>query len=171
MACQVISCEGAVFALWGKPAKEDLDLVASRVTQGARASGRPIIYITRIPADAPAPEPDVRQHLNELMPEFQRACASYHVALEGVGFVSSLKRAILAGLMQLGWRRGTFHVHASAREALFSVPRELRRDAETILAMAERQGLLTAPPPLVTGLVSLEPGPSPGGPRATNSPN
>jgi hypothetical protein len=164
MACEVISCEGAVFALWGKPTREDIELVASRVTEGARTAGRPVIYITRIPADAPAPDPEVRQRLNELMPEFQRACSSYHVALEGVGFVSSVKRAILAGLMQFGWRRGTFHVHASAREALFSVPREVRPDAETILAMAERRGLLTGTLPLDSGLPHVAP-------RATNSPN
>jgi len=114
----------------------------------AKKMGRPIIYVTRVPVDAPAPDPDVRKRLNELMPEFQRTCSSYHVVLEGVGFVSSLKRGILASLMQFGWRRGAFHVHASAKEAVFAVSREARGDAEAIVALAERQGLLAAPGPI-----------------------
>jgi hypothetical protein len=148
MACQIISCDGAVFALWGKPTTNDLELVCNEVKQMAGRMGRPIIYLTRVPVDSPAPDPVARQRLNELIPEFQRACSSYHVVLEGVGFVSSLKRAILASLMQFGWRRGTFHVHASAKEVKFSVPREFRGDAEAILALAERQGLLSALEPI-----------------------
>jgi hypothetical protein len=152
MACQIITCDGAVFALWGKPTKDDLELVCNEVKQMAAKMGRPIIYLTRVPVDSPAPDPDVRQRLNELMPEFQRACSSYHVVLEGVGFVSSLKRTILASLMQVGWRRGAFHVHAFAKQVVFSVTREARPDAEAIVALAEREGLLSAPGPIEPGL-------------------
>jgi hypothetical protein len=153
MACQIISCEGAVFVLWGKPTKDDMELVRNRVALMAKTSGRPIVYITRVPVDAPPPDPDVRQRLNEVMPEMKRACSSYHVVLEGVGFVSALKRAILASLMQFGWPRGTFFVHASAKEAVFAVSKEARRDVEAILHMAERQGLLTGPAPVDPELV------------------
>ncbi len=148
MTCQIISSNGAMFALWGKPAKEDMDLVLDRMRTTAEAAGRPIVYITRVPVDAPPPDPDVRQRLNELMPEMRRACASYHVVLEGVGFVSALKRAILASLMQYGWPRRTFFVHASPKEALFAVSDAHRGDVQAILALAEREGLLTGPPPV-----------------------
>jgi hypothetical protein len=148
MACQVISCEGAVYVLWGKPTKDDMELVLNRVKLMAKTSGKPIVYITRVPVDAPPPDPELRQRLNEMMPEMKTLCSSYHVVLEGVGFVSALKRAILAGLMQFGWPRGTFFVHASPKEAVFAVSKAARRDVEAILNMAEKQGLLTGPAPV-----------------------
>lgn len=148
MACQIISCEGAVFALWGKPTREDMELVVNRVELMCRTSGRPIVYITRVPVDAPPPDADARKRLDEVMPRMKAACSSYHVVLEGVGFVSAVKRAILAGLMQFGWPRGTFFVHATAKEVVFAVPKEVRRDVEAILNMAERQGLHDAPAPV-----------------------
>jgi len=147
MACNIISNEGAVFALWGKPNKADLERVIDRVELIASASGRPVVYITRVPQLAPPPEADVRQHLNTLMPRFVKACASYHVLLEGVGFVSALKRGILASLLQFGWRSGTFFVHENDKGVIAKVERHHRPYVESIIKMAGAQGLLTAGPP------------------------
>ncbi|HTQ03245.1 MAG TPA: hypothetical protein VMI54_05290 [Polyangiaceae bacterium] len=147
MACEIISVEGAVFALWGKPTKTDLDRVIDRVELISSASGKPIVYITRVPVNAPPPEGDVRAHLNSLMPRFIKACSSYHVVLEGTGFVSAVKRAILASLLQLGWRNGSFFVHESDKGIISKVERPVRPDVEAILALAQKRGLLTAPPP------------------------
>lgn len=147
MACDIISVEGAVFALWGKPTKADLDRVIDRVELIAQASGRPVVYITRVPRSAPPPEADVRQHLNSLMPRFVRACSSYHVLLEGDGFISAVKRAILVSLLQFGWRSGSFFVHNNEKGVAAKVERPVRPDVEAILALAATKGLLTAPPP------------------------
>jgi hypothetical protein len=147
MACKIISSEGAVFALWGRPTLADIDDVLSQVRSAAKASGRPVVYVTRVPIDAPPPESDVRQRLNEAMPEIRAVCASYHVILEGDGFLSAVKRAILAGLMQFGWQRDTFFIHASAKQVAFKAPRGYREDVEKILYMAEQQGLLSASAP------------------------
>jgi hypothetical protein len=147
MACNIISNEGAVFALWGKPTKADLERVIDRVELIASASGRPVIYITRVPQNAPPPEADVRQHLNSLMPRFVKACSSYHVLLEGSGFVSAIKRGILASLLQFGWRTGTFFVHENEKGITAKVERQNRAHLESILKAAEAQGLLTAGPP------------------------
>jgi hypothetical protein len=147
MACNIISNEGAVFALWGKPTKADLERVIDRVELIASASGRPVIYITRVPQNAPPPEADVRQHLNSLMPRFIKACSSYHVLLEGSGFVSAIKRGILASLLQFGWRNGTFFVHENEKGIAAKVERQNRAHLESILKAAAAQGLLTAGPP------------------------
>jgi hypothetical protein len=147
MACEIISIEGAVFVLWGKPTKADLERVIDRVELISSASARPIVYITRVPTTAPPPESDVRQHLNSLMPRFVKACSSYHVVLEGSGFISALKRGILASLLQLGWRSGTFFVHETEKGVASKVDRNTRRDVEAILNLAREGGLLTAPPP------------------------
>jgi hypothetical protein len=147
MACTIISNEGAVFALWGRPNKADLERVINRVELVASASGHPIVYITRVPQNAPPPDGDVRQYLNSLMPRFVKACSTYHVLLEGGGFVSALKRGILASLLQFGWRNSTFFVHENEKGVFAKVERQHRAHVEAILATAGSQGLLTAGPP------------------------
>lgn len=147
MACEIISCEAAVFALWGRPTFADVDGVLSAIRSGAKLSGRPVVYIARVPLEAPPPESDVRQRLNEAMPDIRADCASFHIILEGDGFISSVKRAILASMMQFGWQRDTFFIHASAGQVSFKAPREYRDTVERILYMAEQQGLLSASAP------------------------
>ena len=147
MACEIISVEGAVFVLWGKPTKADVDRVIDRVELIAHACGKPIIYITRVPTAAPPPDPDIRQYMNSVMPRAIKACSSYHVLLEGSGFVSAVKRAILASLLQFGWRNGTFFVHENEKGVPAKVERAARSDVEAILELARSRGLLTAAPP------------------------
>lgn len=147
MACKIISSEGAVFALWGQATLADIDEVLNQVRSAAKASGRPIVYITRLPVDAPVPESDVRKRLDQAMPSIRAVCASYHVILEGDGFLASVKRAILASLMQFGWQKDTFFIHASAKQVASKAPREYRDDVEKILYLAEQQGLLSATAP------------------------
>ncbi len=147
MACEIISVEGAVFVLWGKPTKADFDRVVDRVELIASATGRPIVYITRVPVNAPPPEGEDRAYLNSLMPRLMKACSSYHVILEGSGFISAIKRAILASLLQLGWRNGSFFVHENEKGVVAKVERAVRPDVEAILSLAKAKGLLTAPPP------------------------
>jgi hypothetical protein len=157
MACEILSVDGAVFVLWGKPTKADLEQVVNRVELIASASGHPIVFIARIPKGAPAPDDAARAYMNALMPRFVKATSSYHAVLEGGGFVSAIKRAILAGLLQFGFRNGTFFVHENEKSILAKVERRLRPSVESILAMASSRGLLTAPPP---DDVSLRPNPS-----------
>jgi hypothetical protein len=148
MACEVIRTEGAVFALWGKnPSKADIDHVVGTLKTAAREYGQPVVYVTRVPCDAPPPEADVRAYLNVQMPAFADICSSYHVVLEGTGFLAAVKRALLAGLFQLNWSRGKFYVHATASEIpdkLYGVP--LAR-AEKLLQAASNRGLLVSSAP------------------------
>ena len=147
MAVEIITTDGAVFALWGKPTKADLDRVVDKVERLAAQRGRPVVYIARVPPTAPAPDDAVRPYMNSLMPRFIKVCSSYHVVLEGTGFVSAIKRGVLASILQLGWRNGSFFVHDHARSVSAKVDRSVRADVESILGLAEAKGLLTAPPP------------------------
>lgn len=147
MSCEILSVEGAVFVLWGRPTKADLDRVVNRVELIASASGHPIVYIARIPKTAPAPEGEARAHMNALMPRFISVCSSYHAVLEGSGFVSAIKRAVLAGLLQFGFRNGTFYVHENEKSIVAKVERRDRPNVEAILNLAAARGLLTAPAP------------------------
>lgn len=155
MACQILSVEGAVFVLWGRPTQGDLERVVERVEQVAAAAASPIVFIARVPQDAPAPDADVRTRLNELMPRFARVCSSYHAVLEGGGFVCAFKRAILAGLFQFGFRSGTFFVHDTDRDIMEKIVGSGRVRAEAMLTLAAARGLLTAGPPPDTD-VSLQ---------------
>ena len=147
MSCEILSVDGAVFVLWGKPSKADLDRVVERVERVASDAGSPIVFIARIPEGAPAPEGEARAHMNALMPRFIKVCSSYHAVLEGRGFVSAVKRAILAGLSQFGFRNGTFVVHDSEKSVPSKVERSLRPRAEALLSLARTRGLLTATSP------------------------
>jgi hypothetical protein len=144
MACEIISMDGAVFVLWGKPTKLDFDEVLKRVESAASEAGHPVVYIARIPENAPAPEGELRAYMNALMPRFIKLCSSYHAVLEGRGFVSAVKRMVLASLLQLGFRSGTFFVHDSERTIVDKVDPGARRSVEVILRAAAAKGLLRA---------------------------
>lgn len=147
MACEIISCEGAVFVLWGKPTVADIQRVVDRVELIAEKSARQVVYITRVPRDAPAPDPIVRKALEGAMPRLMQLCAHYSVVLEGDGFVSAMKRGVLTGLLLLGWRRENFRVWASSREIVPQIAKNLRHDAEHVLYLAASKGLLTCGSP------------------------
>lgn len=147
MACEILSVEGAVFALWGKPTKADMDRIVDRIELIAKATGRPIVYVARVPRNGPAPDDDVRAYMNQVRPRFMKSCSSFHTVLEGSGFVSAFKRAVLTGLLQWGFRNGTFFVHETEKSISAKVERFERPIVEALLAKAAAQGLLTAPPP------------------------
>jgi hypothetical protein len=153
MAVNIVSGKGCVFSVWGKPKKSDMDLIEKELREAALVSGGPVTYITRVPVDAPAPDPDVRRHLDSLMPKIVESCSTYHVVLEGKGFVAAVKRAVLNSLFQIRWKRGVFFVHASATEVAHAVPSARMAEVKAVIERARVVGLLTAdaissvPPP------------------------
>ncbi len=148
MTCRIVRTKGAVFALWGKPAAPDMDRVLSELRAAAEESQGPVIYVTRVPSDAPPPDPEVRQHLVALLPVFLGRCSSYHVILEGTGFFAALKRGVLTNIIQPFWKKRVFFfVHASASQVLDKVRDEEHRDAARVLQMAQTRGYLSCPAP------------------------
>jgi hypothetical protein len=153
-----------LFALWGKPTKWDADRVTKQLQQLHTEMGHPIVYIARVPVNAPAPDAEVRRYMDELMPKFVECCSTYHVILEGKGFVAALKRGVLLSLFQLGWRRGTFFVHAFASEVVHKVPREQHAQIADVLERARTAGFLTADAP-----ATIPPSPEKAKPAAHNA--
>ncbi|MGC4090136.1 MAG: hypothetical protein QM756_20085 [Polyangiaceae bacterium] len=146
MACEIISSGAAVFSVWGTTSREDLDRVFESMRVARDAAGGPITYVTRVPADAPPPEASVRRHLDTLMPLATEYCSSYHVILEGAGFVAAVKRSVLVGLFQIRWRRGLFFIHASHSEVLPQLAAPARPEVERLLQRAHELGLFEATP-------------------------
>jgi hypothetical protein len=142
MPCEIVSTAGAVFALWGKPSLEDIDLVKRAVEAAAAACGQPVVYVTRVPPDAPPPDALFRARLDQEMPNLMKACSSYHVVLEGEGFGAAMKRGILTGMFQLSWRRKTFFVHADTADVERAVAADNRAAVRQLLAVARARGLL-----------------------------
>jgi len=147
MACEIVSTNGALFALWGRPTPEDMDRVRAAMQVAADECGHPVVYITRVPVNAPPPDAAARARLDQLMPGIIAVCSSYHVVLEGDGFGAAVKRGILTGLFQLSWRRKTFFVHATVNEVARNVDSEQQRAVAAILALAATRGLLSGPAP------------------------
>lgn len=142
MSCEIVATKGALFVLWGKPTRADIDRVEAEINDCVAKFGGPITYITRVPAAAPAPDAEARKHLNALMPRVVRACSTYHAVLEGDGFLAAMKRGVVTSLFQLGFHKGSFFVHSSVKEVALKVDKAVRVHVDDVLELAKRGGLL-----------------------------
>jgi hypothetical protein len=143
MGCEMVATPGAVFCVWGKPSRSDVDRVEAQLRASAHDFNGPVTYITRVPTKAPAPEGDVRKYLNAGIPRIMESCSTYHVVLEGVGFAAAMKRGILTSLFQLGFSKGAFFVHSSVEEVRLKVAKAVRPNVDELLELAKKNGLLT----------------------------
>lgn len=146
MACEFLAGEGVIFSVWGEPTVADIDngmLCLEMIYEKTRA---PILYITRVPSNAPAPDARVRQHLYSKMSLITAKCDAYHVVLEGSGFLAAMKRGVLVSIFQISHRRNTFFVHSSVDEIVQKVSPERRPAVRSVLRRAEAQGLLSGIP-------------------------
>jgi hypothetical protein len=148
MACEFVSCNGAVFVLWGKPTRKSMDLAFTELRLTAEKTGHPVVYITRVPPDAPPPDAEGRAYLDRLMPTVLDWASTYHVVLEGTGFVNAVKRGVIVSMFQIRWRRGTFFVHSTTGEVIHNVPKEAKQDVANVLELARARGLLSKSAPI-----------------------
>ena len=155
MSCEIITTPGAVFALWGKPVRVDVDRVEAHLRASAEQFGGPVVYITRVPVEAPAPDADVRKYLNSVMPRVIESCSTYHVVLEGNGFLAAMKRGIVTSLFQLGFRGGSFFVHSAVQEVELRVDRKVRPQVAAVIQLADERGLLRRSAPISMAPQSL----------------
>ena len=147
MTCEFLAGDGVMFSTWGEPSMHDVDNGMLCLKMVYEKTGRPIVYITRVPIGASAPAPNVRQYLNSKMPLVTTMCESYHVVLEGVGFVAAMKRGVLVSIFQISHRRNTFFVHSSVDEVEQKVLPERRNVVRAVLRQAFAQGLLNSDAP------------------------
>jgi hypothetical protein len=148
MTCDMVGTDRSLFVAWGTPDLEDLERVAAQVKLRFELTNSPILYVTRVPERAPVPSPAVRAELARLLPAVLDRCADYYVVLEGDGFSSAMKRAVLLGLFQLTPTRGKLHVYGSVDEFRHRVPNIWRADSDRLLHLAEQRDLLEGPIPV-----------------------
>jgi hypothetical protein len=147
MACEFITGDGIVFNVWGKPAKSDFDQLLNHLRSSSEKVSGPVVYVSRVPVDAPAPDAQVRGYLNSLMPAMTPLFSSCHIVLEGVGFAAAMKRGVLVSLFQIGRQRNMFFVHANVSEVVWKVPVEQQAAVNRTIRRAEASGLLSCRPP------------------------
>jgi hypothetical protein len=147
MTCHIARAPGAVFAVWGTPEVQDAERVLLELHAAVHEAGGPVVYITRVPVDAPPPAPLVKQRIRTLMPEVLAQCSSYHVVLEGSGFVAAFKRGVLLSLLQPFWRKRVFFVHANCADVPGTLSPKDRQCARAVLEKADTLGYLQARPP------------------------
>lgn len=152
MACEIVESTGAVFVLWGRPNRLDFARAFERLRAAVKRNGGKVVFVTRVPDGAPPPDAETRKYLNQLMPSVIECCSSYHVIMEGTGFLAALKRGVLVSLFRIGQRRGMFYVHSSGDEVVRAVGAENEATVRSLLNRARSQGLLDGNP-----LVSLMP--------------
>ncbi len=145
MSYRFVRIPGAIYSTWGAPTAVDVDEIAAQIREETKRTGKPILYVTRVPVDAPPPDAAVRQHTSNVLRSLLPHCSTYHVVLEGVGFLSAVKRGVLTRLFQPVWRRKTFYVHAIPSEVLIAVDSATRPLAKDLLDAAKREGLLDCP--------------------------
>jgi hypothetical protein len=145
MTYEIVGTDRASFVVWGAIELGDHETVFEQVKLRVVLSGRPILFVMRLPSECPIPSPTVREQIYAMMPEFAVHVAQYHVVLEGDGFAAATKRGMLTGLSQFWNRCGVFHVHTTVRQFEQKVPPEWRADATRLLYLAEQRGLLSGP--------------------------
>ncbi|HEX2734876.1 MAG TPA: hypothetical protein VHM70_24895 [Polyangiaceae bacterium] len=150
MACQIVKTKGAVFAVWGRPEVADVDRVVAAITETAQQAGKPIVYLTRVPQGAPAPEGAAKRRMDEILDPVLKNLSSYHVVFEGEGFGAAFKRGVLTNLLQPFWRKRMFFVHATCADVKAKLLPEEVGPAQAVLDLARSRGLLTGTLPTTT---------------------
>jgi hypothetical protein len=147
MAAEFMNGDGVVFCVWGTPTKSDFDQLLQQMrVSSAKVSGG-VVYVARVPTNAPAPDAHARAYLNSLMPTIVPLFCSCHVVVEGDGFLAAMKRGILVSLFNIGKQRNMYFVHSNTAEVVSKVPNERKPAVTLILRQAEASGLLSCPPP------------------------
>ncbi len=150
-----------MFVLWGKPELRDFELITDTARKLHETSG-PFVLIARVPPGAEPPSEGLRKDVARHLAVVIEHCASFHGIIEGAGFSSATKRAVLAGLFLFTRHRGKLHVHAAVREVVDSAPSGTRVEVIAALKAFEPKGILRrnldSIAPHGTSFVTIPPG-------------
>jgi len=125
MAFQSCTLEGIYVLRWGKtPEIGDVDRYAAEVMAAREHQGQPLVGLIIMPKDSLAPDGAFRKAQAARLPDIMSNLKYAICVFEGEGFMASLKRSALVGILLLSPRRFPVHVRASVEEALLTNPPE-----------------------------------------------
>jgi hypothetical protein len=115
--------EGLFVVRWGKnPAVPDVDNYARDLAAARAKQGRPLVGLFIMPPDSGAPDDSFRKAQAQRLPEIMENLTYAVAVFEGTGFIASLKRSALVGILLLAPKKYSIHVRSTVEEALLSNP-------------------------------------------------
>lgn len=137
MSYQSCTLEGIYVLRWGKtPEVGDVNKYANEIAAARAHQGRTLVGLIIMPEDSEAPGSAFRKAQAERLTEIMGNLRYAVCVFEGEGFLSSLKRSALVGILLLSGKRYPVHVRASVQEALVTKPAE-PTDFNVPLVLAE----------------------------------
>ena len=142
MPYESCALDGVFVLRWGKPQLLDVDRYAKEMADASAKQGKQLVGLFIMPPDSPAPDEAFRKAQAKKLPEIMQSL-SYAVAVfEGTGFISSLKRSALIGILLLAPKRYSIHVRSTVEEALLLNPAgPIEFNAKLTLAELKRRNL------------------------------
>jgi hypothetical protein len=121
MPFKIAIVENVVYTSWNGFTTGDLGELAGRVADLRRATGRPVVYVARIPGGGPAFTADEQAVLLEYLKEILPFCATLHHVIEGDGFVKSARLATVNNFARATSRARDFVVHETVDAAFAAI--------------------------------------------------
>ena len=147
MPVETIVRPGVVFAVWGRPTVADVDKVERLIAKTASSSpGGKVVYVARIPANAPPPDTALVRYLLSRLGVFKEHCSAYHAIIEGSGFGVAIKRGIITTLLQFSQTRDMVFVHAQVDSVLKAVTKQGLQMVCSVLEEARQKGMFSETP-------------------------
>jgi hypothetical protein len=143
MSYESCALDGVFVVRWGKtPQLPDVERYASEIAAARTKQGKPLVGLFIMPPDSSAPDEAFRKAQAKKLPEIMENL-SYAVAVfEGSGFISSLKRSALIGILLLAPKKHPIHVRSTVEEALILNPAgPIEFNPKTTLAELKRRNL------------------------------
>lgn len=143
MSYESCALDGVFVLRWGKiPQITDVDRYANEIAEARAKQGKPLVGLFIMPSDSTAPDDAFRKAQARKLPQIMDNL-SYAVAVfEGTGFISSLKRSALVGILLLAPKKHPIHVRSTVEEALLLNPAgPIEFNARLTLAELKRKKL------------------------------
>jgi hypothetical protein len=123
MSYESCTLDGVIVVRWGKnPQLPDLERYAKEISDARAKQGKPLVALFIMPTDSAAPDEIFRKAQAKKLPEIMENLTYAVAVVEGSGFMSSLKRSALTGILLLSPKRHQIHVRSTVEEALLFNP-------------------------------------------------
>ena len=143
MSYESCALDGVFVVRWGKlPQVTDVERYASEIADARSKQGKQLVGLFIMPPDSGAPDEAFRKAQAKKLPEIMQNL-SYAVAVfEGSGFIASMKRSALIGILLLAPKKHPIHVRSTVEEALVLKPAgPIEFNAKITLAELKRRNL------------------------------
>jgi hypothetical protein len=121
MPFRIAIVDNVVYTSWSGFTTGDLRDLAGRISDLRRTTGRPVVYVARIPGGGPAFTAEEQVVLLEYLKEILPFCAALHHIIEGDGFVKSARLATVNNLARATSRARDFVVHETLDGAFAAI--------------------------------------------------